>query len=49
MGRKGWTSAAISRDDYDDTQSNTRVPVSNGERSSLLSSGTSGYAPLSGG
>lgn len=49
MGRRGWSTASTaSRDDYDEPQSGTHVGGANGERSSLLNSGATGYAPLPG-
>ena len=50
MGRKGWSTATATRDDYDEPPSgaSTRVGGANGERSSLLNSGATGYAPLAG-
>lgn len=47
IGRKGWTNVVTSRSDYDETP-RTSLGAGAGERSSLLSGGSGGYAPLSG-
>ena len=50
MGRKGWSTATATRDDYDEPLpgASIRVGGANGERSSLLNSGATGYTPLPG-